>query len=293
MSAQHHSKAVAMASQLVVATSSSDSGVKISTTTTTTTTTSIHQHTIDPALALPLLQTSEWGLWSQNGEDGVLLWIFSELEMLDGTVAPRYYVEFGVEDGYECNTRILREQFHWNGLLMDGSNENSTLNLQKEFITAEDINSLFDKHRVPVDIDFLSVDIDFNDFWVLKSVLDLGKYNPKVIAVEFNSHIPPSEARTVKYNATQMWDGFSHFSGASAAAFDQLGAAKGYRLIYCESHGVNCFLVREDLVSDSPDGSSRPTVYDIHRPPNFFGKGLNYPEGVGEWVWPFSRREEL
>ena len=47
-----------------------------------------------------------------------------------------------------------------------------------------------------------------------------------------------------------MWDGFSHYAGGSAAAFNQLGALYGYRLIYCESHGVNCFLVREDLISD-------------------------------------------
>ena len=153
MSAQHSSKAVAMASQHVVATGRNSDTKGQETTTTTTTTTS----RMDPTFALAQLQLSEWGLWSQNGEDGILLWIFSELNMLEVRESiPRYFVEFGVEDGYECNTRILREKFHWNGLLMDGSNENITFNLKKEFITAEGINQLFDKHHVPVNLDFLS-----------------------------------------------------------------------------------------------------------------------------------------
>ena len=104
-----------------------------------------------------------------------------------------------------------------------------------------------------------------------------------------------------------MWDGFSHYAGGSAAAFNQLGALYGYRLIYCESHGVNCFLVREDFISDfsqDDDGGgsggsgggkrrrrNRPTIFDIHRPPNFFGKALHYPAGNGEWVWPFLQSE--
>ena len=32
-----------------------------------------------------------------------------------------------------CNTRILRERYNWNGLQMDGSNENLEINLRKEW----------------------------------------------------------------------------------------------------------------------------------------------------------------
>ena len=105
-------------------------------------------------IALPRIRQSEWGVYSQNGEDGILLWILSELGMLDDrkdtASQSRYFVEFGVEDGYECNTRFLRERFGWQGLLMDGSNTNASLNLQQEFITAEGINELFDKYSVPL-----------------------------------------------------------------------------------------------------------------------------------------------
>ena len=81
-------------------------------------------------IALPRIRQSEWGVYSQNGEDGILLWILSELGMLDDrkdtASQSRYFVEFGVEDGYECNTRFLRERFGWQGLLMDGSNTNAS-----------------------------------------------------------------------------------------------------------------------------------------------------------------------
>ena len=54
---------------------------------------------------------------------------------------------------------------------MDGSNDNSSINLHREFITRENIVSeLFFKYRVPTDFDLLSVDIDGNDFHVLAEV---------------------------------------------------------------------------------------------------------------------------
>src|SRR5262249_30996920 len=70
--------------------------------------------------------------FSQNGEDGVIEAIFSFIGTIDN-----YFVEFGVEDGAECNTRYLREKYGWHGLMMDGFHENRAINLRKEFITAE------------------------------------------------------------------------------------------------------------------------------------------------------------
>ena len=288
MSKAHHSKAVAVSEAYLFVPDVTSPSAQMATA----------DHYIDASAALSHLSQSEWGKWSQNGEDGVLLWIFSELGMLDYSfqnqkknnnkqhtsvaTTPRYFVEFGVEDGYECNTRFLREEFGWTGLLMDGSHTNETLNLQQEFITAEDINLLFQKYNVPTDLDFLSIDIDFNDFWVLKSILNQGIYSAKVIAVEYNSHVPYNESRTILYNATQGWDGFSDFSGAGAGAFAALASKYGYRLVFCESHGVNLFLIRQDLLVSS---SSTIPVKDIHRGPNFFGKGLSYPHGNGTWVY--------
>jgi len=77
------------------------------------------------------LKFFEKKIFSQNGEDGITMKLF---EMIyDGNNTSKFYVEFGVENGMECNTRILREYYNWQGLQMDGSNENDKFNLRKEF----------------------------------------------------------------------------------------------------------------------------------------------------------------
>ena len=43
----------------------------------------------------------------------------------------RYFVEFGVEDGSECNSYNLWRRYGWHGLLMDGDFTNRTLNLHR------------------------------------------------------------------------------------------------------------------------------------------------------------------
>ena len=87
----------------------------------------------------------------------------------------KFFVEFGVEDGFECNTRILREKYKWDGLQMDGSHFNDSINLRKEWITKENIIDLFKKYNVPKNINLLSVDIDYNDFYCLKEILFIHK----------------------------------------------------------------------------------------------------------------------
>jgi len=99
----------------------------------------------------------ECKIYSQNGEDGVLLWLFTNI----GTINhPPRFVEFGVQDGRECNTRFLRQHLGWQGLMMDGSNENLTINLHREYITAKNINSLLAKYQTPSLIDLLSIDVE-------------------------------------------------------------------------------------------------------------------------------------
>jgi len=62
-------------------------------------------------------------IYSQNGEDGILEFIFSKI----GTTN-KFSVEFGVGDGFECNTVYLLEKKGWNGLMMDiGTNSKTQL----------------------------------------------------------------------------------------------------------------------------------------------------------------------
>jgi hypothetical protein len=99
----------------------------------------------------------EYSIYSQNGEDGVLLWLFANI----GTInRPPLFVEFGVENGVQCNTRFLRQHLGWQGLMMDGSNENLTINLRREKILVGNINGLLAKYQTPPLLDLLSIDVE-------------------------------------------------------------------------------------------------------------------------------------
>jgi hypothetical protein len=130
------------------------------------------------------------------------------------------------------------------------------------------------------DIDFLSVDIDFNDYWILLSILKRHKYKAKIIAIEYNSHVPVNESRVIQYNRTQNWDGITQEFGVGLAALEKLAIKFGYRVVFCESHGVNAFLVHQKFMTEE-----KISLQEVYRPPNYFGKGGNYPKGLGKWGW--------
>lgn len=201
------------------------------------------------------LTAFEQRIFSQNGEDGVLLKIFD----LIGTKS-KFFVEFGTGDGRECNTRYLREFCEWKGLMMDGGYCQPHINLQQEMITAENILELFTKYGVPEEFDLLSVDIDFNDFYVLNKIL--GKYFPRVIVIEYNATHLPHEDKVVLYNPTQFWDGTNYF-GASILSLYNIGRKYNYSLIYAENQGVNLFLVRDDVLETS--GVTFKNINDVEK----------------------------
>lgn len=62
---------------------------------------------------LSSLQFFEDKIYSQNGEDGILISLLEVIGSFDQQTES--FVEFGVEDGSECNTRILREKLKYEG----------------------------------------------------------------------------------------------------------------------------------------------------------------------------------
>ncbi len=88
------------------------------------------------------LERFERKVYSQNGEDGVIEAIFTILG-----VTNRFFVEFGCGSATECNTALLLEK-GWRGLLMDsvGVSQNPRVKIQTEWITAENVNPIFEKH---------------------------------------------------------------------------------------------------------------------------------------------------
>lgn len=154
---------------------------------------------------IPSINLFERKLYSQNGEDGVIEAIFRKIGFSN-----RFCVELGTGDGSECNCRFLIEQFGLNHVLIDsGDHENPVLDIKREFLTAENINEIFKKYGVPDEFDLLSIDIDYNSFWIWHA-LD-KRYKPKVVVVEYNSTIPFEESKAVRYDPQGKWTGDNVF----------------------------------------------------------------------------------
>jgi hypothetical protein len=191
------------------------------------------------------LEPFECKIYSQNGEDGITIKL---IDLIYTTGYNKFYVELGVQNGIECNTRILRELFKWEGLQMDGGNENIDINLQCEFITKENVIELFQKYNVPANINVLSVDIDFNNFYCLKEILK--HYVCDIIICEYNATHLPNEDKIIIYDRNGGWDGYHNYFGASLLSLKKLMEMYNYSLIYCDNQGVNCFFLRNDIINE-------------------------------------------
>ena len=196
----------------------------------------------------------ESSLHSQNGEDGIIRYIFSVIGF-----ESRYFVEFGF-GAHQFNSLRLLLHESFEGLLMDGSEEqccifnlsckkmqlNSVLAVNA-FIDVTNLQKLIAQNNVPDEIDFLSIDVDGNDYW-LWEILDC--INPRVVCIEYNSGIGPDYSWSTPYSAD--FERFSahpsgFFAGASLKALESLGQRKGYRLVACDSTGTNAFFIRKDI----------------------------------------------
>ena len=190
-------------------------------------------------------------VYSQSDEDGIIQEIFKRI----GT-SSRTFIEFGVETGVECNTvKLLVEG--WSGLWIEAAAKyvveiekhfgpflaQSKLRLSQNLITAENINTVFEQGGMSGDIDLLSIDIDYNDYWVWKA---LTTVKPRVVVIEYNATLRPPMSLVVPYDPTRSWDGSNYF-GASLEALVRLGREKGYRVVGCNYAGANAFFVRDDL----------------------------------------------
>jgi len=193
-------------------------------------------------------------VFSQGGEDGIISEIFNRVGTTNKT-----FVEFGVGDGLENNTAFLLMQ-GWKGFWLEYSDKNienihknfryiinKNLKVKQAFITTKNVESLFKKMNIPKAFDFLSIDIDGNDYWVWNAI---KSYTPNVVCIEYNSIIPPNVSWTIKYDPKFIRKTENIYYGASLKALEKLGISKGYCLIGCNFHGVNTFFVRKDLIKD-------------------------------------------
>ena len=201
------------------------------------------------------IQDAEFKVFSQFGEDGIIQYLIHNVAPLSHT-----FIEFGVEDYREANTRFLLINDNWQGLVIDGSVPNveaikqdgiywqHDLTAVQQFITAENINATIRGAGFTGEIGILSIDIDGNDYWVWEAI---DVVSPAIIIVEYNSVFGRERAVTIPYdpsfNRTKAHPSNLYF-GCSLRALDLLAGRKGYIFVGSNSAGNSAYFVRRDKV---------------------------------------------
>ena len=206
---------------------------------------------------LPSLNTAEYQVFSQWGEDGIIQHLTKSIEIKNKT-----FIEFGVEDFSESNCRFLLMKDDWKGFVIDGSKSNIQrlknsyfywkhhFDAVDKFITKENIEDILATSGFENDLGILSVDLDGNDFFILETI---NNFNPRILICEYNPYFGSSRKITIPYQ-----DNFhrtnAHYSnlywGASLGAMTYLANKKGYSLVGAGSTGSNAFYVRNDLLNE-------------------------------------------
>jgi len=217
----------------------------------------VYRELLERGGPLPPLAETEFKVFSQNGEDGILLYLLA----LCGW-EQRRFLEIGIQDGWECNCANLAKHLGWEGWFIEGNPTDAEaarenfradpllqyrkVKVVSSYVTKENLSGLLAEHEVR-EVDLFSLDIDGMDWWVWQALEGL---HPRVVVVEYNSAFGPERSVTVPYQPVfdrmEVTPGGLYY-GASLQAFVRLGREKGYRFVGCNSSGVNAFFVREDM----------------------------------------------
>jgi hypothetical protein len=201
--------------------------------------------------------------YSQGGQDGALQYIFEHIGTTD-----KSFVEFGFNgDTYEQDTGANTHLLHargWRGLLLDGAHSNAALNLHETWISPDTIVSVFDSHAVPLEADYLSIDIDSTELWVFRAILASGTYRPRVVSVEYNCNYP-LESTLCLVGGGYRWAS-DRIYGTALLPLKLVADEFGYSLVNVVSH-LDAIFVRSDLLRGSavpPFESWRPFTSRPH-----------------------------
>jgi len=197
-----------------------------------------------------------FSVFSQWDEDGIIQYLINKIPIENKT-----FIEFGVENYEESNTRFLLLNNHLQGMVLDACEPDIEyihsdpihwqfdLQAKCAWITRDNIDTLLRDSGFDADLGLLSIDIDGNEYWIWEAIRFL---RPRIIIVEYNSLFGLAPV-TVPYSA--VFDrSAAHYSrlyyGSSLAALHHLGQQKGYVLLGSNIWGHNAFFIRDDIAED-------------------------------------------
>jgi hypothetical protein len=253
-----------------------------------------HQERLRSDQPLPGLMETEATFFSQNGEDGILLYLFSLLGHGD-----RVSAELCAGDGIECNTANLIVNHAWHGLLVDGDETN--VRIAEEFyahsrhqwfdppvvscawVTVESAAELLKTAEVDDPLDLLVIDLDGMDYWVWRS---LSHLSPRVVVIETNPALG-EERLTLAYDQEFVRPANVPFAGASLPAMVDLGRELGYTFVGTERFGINAFFVRNELVPERlplPSATEVLGTSSVRRSARVIGRHLQPYAHAFNWM---------
>lgn len=185
--------------------------------------------------------------FSQNGEDGIICEILKRLDIHKGN-----FIEIGVGDGSENNTRLLLE-LGWKGTWIDGDNncykliknnfssyiKSDHLHVNNSFIDNTNINNVLKELTISQNVDVLSIDLDLTTHLVWK---ELKYLKAKVVILEYNGFFPDEVSWEANTENSKCWDGSINM-GATLSVIRSISSEKGYTFIGCDISGTNAFFV--------------------------------------------------
>ena len=198
-------------------------------------------------------------IFSQFEEDGIALALLASLG-----AGPRVFVDIGAGDGvFASNCANLAINLGFHGLFIEA--DTALVERGREFyarhpdtslyppvfahtkVTPATVNDVVQSAGFTGEIDFLSIDIDGNDYWVWEA---LTVVEPRVVVIETHPELGRrSLVAPYADDPTHVPGKPSYFLGASPAAMTALAARRGYRLVAANRFGFNLFYVRERLAT--------------------------------------------
>jgi len=200
------------------------------------------------------LEDTEYKVFSQTGEDGIIDFLLNKIEILNTK-----FVEIGVGDYSESNTRYIYEKSFSKGLIIDiekdlikkvSKNINlwkGLLNIENIEIDSDNINEVLDKYDLNENLDLFSIDIDGVDYWVIDK---LKPKISKIFVLEYNPTFGHELEITVP-NVKNFNRFKSHYSGcyygASLKAMIKIMKSKGFEFVGTNKLNFNAFFVLDEL----------------------------------------------
>ena len=204
-------------------------------------------------------------IYSQYNQDGILEYIFSKINMSNKP----YCVEFGCNNlnlfsRKNANIANLIKKYNFNYIQFDGKYEKKEINLYKEYLTSDNIVHTFKKYNIPLDVDYVSIDVDSIDLWLFDALLK--EYKPKVISCEYNCSFPLDYAISCTNEPFEWQCNRRH--GASLKSLDLIGKLYNYSLCFVAGP-QDGFFIRNDLIK----GCKIPELKSFTKVWGFSNKG--------------------